>query len=125
MRSAAIKAEAAAAALLAWLENDARAPGQGRSAPGKPGEVGDDEASRPATRSLAVPAGRAATTGEGCWHSEAAAAVPAHTDWLHHNLTVAGPGGELQVFRTAAAGAGTIPWHLDLDRMLAIARLRR
>jgi hypothetical protein len=41
----------------------------------------------------------------------------AHTDWLYHRLTVVGPAADLTDFRAAAAGAGTVPWHLDLDRM--------
>jgi hypothetical protein len=41
----------------------------------------------------------------------------AHTDWLYHRLTVAGPQGEVAAFRVAARGAGVIPWHLDLDRL--------
>jgi hypothetical protein len=36
-------------------------------------------------------------------------------DWLHHRLTVSGALGDLRAFRTAAQGAGIIPWHLDLD----------
>jgi hypothetical protein len=42
---------------------------------------------------------------------------PAHTDWLHHRLTVTGLAAELAAFQTAAAGAGVIPWQLDLDRL--------
>jgi hypothetical protein len=38
------------------------------------------------------------------------------TDWLHHRLTLSGPPGALGAFRTAACGAGLIPWHLDLDQ---------
>jgi hypothetical protein len=41
----------------------------------------------------------------------------AHTDWLHHRLIVRGPAADIATFRAAAAGAGTIPWHLDLDRL--------
>jgi hypothetical protein len=41
----------------------------------------------------------------------------AHTDWLYHRLQVTGPLLELTAFRAVAAGAGTIPWHLDLDRI--------
>lgn len=44
---------------------------------------------------------------------------PANTDWLCHRLTVSGPAADLAAFRSAAAGAGTIPWHYDLDRMEA------
>jgi hypothetical protein len=41
----------------------------------------------------------------------------AHTDWLHHRLIVSDPAADIVAFRTAASGAGTIPWHLDLDRL--------
>ena len=41
----------------------------------------------------------------------------AHTDWLHHRLVVAGPDAALAAFQAAAAGAGVIPWHLDLGRL--------
>lgn len=40
-----------------------------------------------------------------------------HPDWLHHELVVTGPPADLDRFRAAASGAGTVPWHLDLDRM--------
>lgn len=42
---------------------------------------------------------------------------PAHTDWLRHRLAVSGPAEDVAAFRAAAAGAGTIPWQLDLDRL--------
>jgi len=41
----------------------------------------------------------------------------AHTDWLYHRLQVIGPAADLDDLRTAAAGAGTVPWQLDLDRL--------
>jgi hypothetical protein len=41
----------------------------------------------------------------------------AHTDWLYHRLRVTGSDAVLAGFRAAAAGAGTIPWRLDLNRM--------
>jgi len=44
-------------------------------------------------------------------------AAPAHTDWLYHHLTVVGPPDALGAWAEQAAGAGTIPWELDLDRM--------
>lgn len=43
--------------------------------------------------------------------------APAHTDWLYHHLSVTGPEAQVAAFRAAAAGAGVIPWTLDLDRM--------
>ncbi len=42
---------------------------------------------------------------------------PAHTDWLHHRLTVSGPAAAVTAFRAAAIGAGTLPWTLDPDGM--------
>jgi hypothetical protein len=41
----------------------------------------------------------------------------AHTDWLHHRLTVSGPADTISGFRAAASGTGIIPWRLDFDRM--------
>jgi hypothetical protein len=41
----------------------------------------------------------------------------AHTDWLHHRLAIIGAVDQLAAFRRAAAGAGIIPWQIDLDRM--------
>ena len=49
-----------------------------------------------------------------------AAGIPlrlAHTDWLFHRLAVTGPVATVAAFRAAAAGAGTIPWRLDLDSL--------
>ena len=46
-----------------------------------------------------------------------AALAPAHTDWLHHRMSVTGLAADLAAFRKAAAGAGTVPWRLDLDRI--------
>ena len=40
-----------------------------------------------------------------------------HPDWLHHQLIVTGPSADLGRFHGAAAGAGTVPWQLDLGRM--------
>jgi hypothetical protein len=53
------------------------------------------------------------TTG----HEHAAPLRLAHTDWLYHRLSVVGPVAGLADFRATAAGAGTVPWPLDLDRM--------
>ena len=41
----------------------------------------------------------------------------AHTDWLHHRLAIIGAADQLAAFRRAAAGAGIIPWQIDLDRL--------
>ncbi len=42
---------------------------------------------------------------------------PAHTDWLSHRLLVTGPAAAVAAFGNAAAGAGSIPWQLDLDSL--------
>jgi len=42
---------------------------------------------------------------------------PAHTDWLYHPLEIIGRAAQVIAFRQAAAGAGVVPWRLDLDRM--------
>ena len=47
----------------------------------------------------------------------AAAMTPDHADWLHQRMEVTGPPEDLAAFRKAAAGSGTVPWRLDLDRM--------
>jgi hypothetical protein len=41
----------------------------------------------------------------------------AHTDWLYHRLTITGPPATVAAFEQIAAGAGVIPWQLDLDRL--------
>jgi hypothetical protein len=53
--------------------------------------------------------------GEGSPQEQGAAglALP-HPDWLYHHLRVTGDPGEVTAFRTAAAGAGVIPWQHDL-----------
>jgi hypothetical protein len=38
-------------------------------------------------------------------------------DWLFHTLTVSGDADMIATFRTAAAGAGIIPWRFDAERM--------
>jgi hypothetical protein len=52
----------------------------------------------------------------GCHGYEAPLRL-AHTDWLYHRLSVIGPAADLADFRAVAAGSGTVPWCLDLDRM--------
>ena len=41
----------------------------------------------------------------------------AQTDWLYHHLDMEGSVSALEKFAEAAAGSGTIPWHLDLDQL--------
>jgi len=56
-------------------------------------------------------------TRDTAGHEHAAPLRLAHTDWLYHRLSVVGPAADLAAFRVAAAGAGTVPWLLDLGRM--------
>jgi hypothetical protein len=67
----------------------------------------------PAVAAAPMAAPAHGTTG----HEHAAPLRLPHTDWLYHRLCVVGPAAELTDFCAAAAGAGTVPWHLDLDRM--------
>jgi len=62
------------------------------------------------TRSIAAAPTPKTTTCDGPLHL-------AHTDWLFHHLSVSGADRDVAAFRTAAAGPGDIPWHLDLDRL--------
>ena len=42
------------------------------------------------------------------------AATAEHVDWLWNELTLSGPVAPVEEFREAAAGAGVVPWTLDL-----------
>ena len=53
-------------------------------------------------------------------HDGGASAAPLrlpHPDWLQHRLTISGPAAKVTAFRAAAAGAGIIPWQLDVDAL--------
>lgn len=54
---------------------------------------------------------------DSSWHHATTPLRPAHTDWLHHHLDVEGTETALGTFAARAAGAGVIPWHLDLDQI--------
>lgn len=41
----------------------------------------------------------------------------AQPDWLQHRIEVSGPKAELEAFRQAAGGPGTVPWRHDVDRL--------
>jgi hypothetical protein len=125
-RSTADRTTEAAEALRAWLENQRATP------LAMPRDVlpalSDATAARcPPTvaETVGPPEEVAACVGTGaaaslCTLSRAGDGSPrhlAHTDWLHHRLIVFGPMADIATFRAAAAGAGTIPWHLDLDRL--------
>jgi hypothetical protein len=118
-RSAADQASAAAATLSAWLGQ--RQGGAARDvaipAPAWDGEVGaPPEAAALTDREEAV---RRPVPSKHR-HDGGASAAPLrlpHTDWLQHRLTISGPEGKVAAFRAAAAGAGIIPWQLDLDAL--------
>ena len=110
--AAAAKAAQAADALLAWLDRQPRAaePAPGATAPAP--EAAGSPRSRDGCRATSA---TPPTGGERDLRH--APQRLAHTDWLHHRLRITGPAADLATFRIAAAGAGTIPWQLDLDRM--------
>jgi hypothetical protein len=130
---AATNAAATADALLAWLGTQVRAgataaPAESdkypeRAAPAHDG-VGANSISDALTLDMPVNAqvaGENASTAGPAKRAEAdRQAAPlrlAHTDWLHHGLAVIGAVDQITAFRRAAAGAGVIPWQLDLDRL--------
>ncbi len=132
-RSAAAKAVQAADALLAWLDTQTRsaaAPVQTTPVAGLPekqwsGSIAMDDGGNPAPVRVAdgadpavqVPGKGAAPITGSANRSEHVSIYLPNTDWLHHRLSVTGPAEPLSAFRAAAAGSGTIPWTLDLDRM--------
>jgi len=136
--AAATRASATADALLDWLRTQRRAVSAGSPTPADAAGLEENAAvaaeagTEPAPAADTSPAGRprpddgvrAAPTATRFHGADAARAAPRaaplrldHTDWLHHRLTVTGPDALLTAFRQAAAGAGIIPWHLDLDRI--------
>jgi hypothetical protein len=120
MTRAAVNAAATADALLAWLETQSRV-----GATAAPAES-DGCLEEAASRTLDVPAMAPAVdqdigVTQPAERTEAARRTApmrlAHTDWLHHRLAIIGAADQLVVFRRAAAGAGIIPWQIDLDGM--------
>ena len=136
-QAAATKAEAAADALLVWLQTQPTRTASHREATDPATERGEPLAGRPATdlRADVVepdPLVAAAAQPEQPDLAGAATAAPSHdpirrergsalrldhTDWLHHRLLITGSAADLVRLRAAAGGAGTVPWHLDFDRM--------
>ena len=113
-RSAASKAERAAAALDDYLRDQAPSPTrQVHPEPRAPAEI--PSALIAAARSDPPPPDASPGRGTDPPLLTGAPLQPAHTDWLYHRLQVTGPAAELDGFRHAAAGAGTIPWQLDLQ----------
>jgi hypothetical protein len=103
-RSAVQKTEDAARALDAFL----------RERPPPVAEAPLDEAVPPEDRAVA-----ASTTETRLPRPSQAAGrqhilcLP-HSDWLHHRFAVTGPSADVAAFQSAAAGAGTVPWTLDM-----------
>ena len=115
-RSAARQAELAAAALEAFQRDRRREAEVSQDEAPPDGRPGEDLASLdrdrpPPPPSRELPARPTAAFGAG-----AALRLP-HTDWLRHRLVVTGSSAEVEAFREAACGAGTIPWRLDLDSL--------
>ncbi len=116
-RSPATKAAEAADALLAWLSTQPKAasPAQVEQGVDPPLTATPSEQPRPIH-----PLDRPLQTVPIRLIEQVDHAAPqrlAHTDWLYHRLTITGSDADLASFRVNAAGAGTIPWDLDLDRM--------
>jgi hypothetical protein len=124
MTRAAVNAAAAADALLAWLEAQTRvgakaAPMKSEGCPAKATPGGSP--GLPDGRTLDVTTLAPVAGQHPAKRTEAEPqAMPmrlTHTDWLHHRLAIRGTADQLTAFRHAAAGAGIIPWQIDLDRM--------
>jgi hypothetical protein len=136
-QAAATKAEAAADTLLAWLQFQPRVISPRLEATSRVSEEGEARADpfsvTPGTDAVEPePRIAMAVRQEPPDLSDAATPVRLHepvprerqtslrldhTDWLHHRLLIAGPEADLASFRAAAVGAGTVPWHIDFDRM--------
>jgi hypothetical protein len=134
-QAAATKTEAAADALLAWLQTQptrtashreatdpATEPLAGRPATDLHADVVEPDplvaaATQPEEPDLAGVATAARPSPNPIGREPGSALRLNHTDWLHHGLLITGPAADLVRLRAAACGAGTIPWHLDFDRM--------
>jgi hypothetical protein len=136
-QAAATKAEAVADGLRAWLQTQPTRTASHREATDAATEKGEPLTGRPVTALRADvvepdPLVAAATQTAQPDLGSAAAAAPSqdpirsergsalrldHTDWLHHRLLITGSAADLVCLRATACGAGTVPWHLDFDRM--------
>ena len=130
-RSAAARIAATADALLDWLHSQQRAVITGSPTPTPADAAAVAEAAAVTDPAAAVdlpPAvrprpddrvrqPRTAIRRQNPATARAASLRLDHTDWLHHRLTITGPDAVLTAFRQVAAGAGIIPWQLDLDRI--------
>jgi hypothetical protein len=125
-QAATLEANEAAEALLAWLHTQPRqahAYRPTREEPPRPPEQATDQVG-PERAPDAPPASASTATAvaddPAPDSDETQRYAPqrlAHPDWLFHRLCVSGPRTDLVAFRAAAAGAGTIPWQLYLQRM--------
>ena len=126
--AAALETAEAAEALLAWLHNQPRKADTNRPAreappaPPEPDTAMDQVGPEPAAdASPSSAAARTAVpddpTADPDGPQRHAPQRLAHPDWLFHRLCVSGSRADLVAFRAAAAGAGTIPWQLDFERM--------
>ena len=112
-RSAAGKAAQAASALETFLRDWPSVTSidrEGSASLGAPAHGDPTEVSAP-TR-----AGEGGSVKPASLRAGAPLRLP-HTDWLRHRLMVSGPAAGVDAFRNAAAGAGTIPWRLELDTL--------
>jgi hypothetical protein len=129
-QAAALAVTEAADALLAWLrtqprkvETDHRASEEPLTSP-EPHAAVDQASAEPAPAPDAPVSSEPAEivvpddpAPDSDWRHRHAPQRLAHPDWLFHRLSVSGSRADLAAFRAAAAGAGTIPWQLDLARM--------
>jgi len=127
-QTAALEATETADALLAWLRSQPRKTNTDHSASVEPLAPPQSQAAvaqvspAPAPDSLAPPEPAETVVRDdpapaSDWRHRHAPQRLAHPDWLFHRLRVSGSRADLAAFRAAAAGAGTIPWQLDLARM--------
>jgi hypothetical protein len=124
-QTAATEATQAAETLLAWLRSQPQTAATCRPAGDEPAmppqarviveqsgtEPAPDTSAPPKPAHIAIADSPAPDP-----HRHAPQRLP-HPDWLLHRLCVSGSPADLAAFRAAAAGAGTIPWELDPDRM--------
>ena len=121
MKRAAVNAAATADALLAWLETQTRAgataaPAKGEGCPEEAASAQDPDDGL-ATGFVGQDAGVTQSVESAVAACPTAPMRLAHTDWLHHRLAIIGVADQLAALRRAAAGAGIIPWQIDLDRL--------
>jgi hypothetical protein len=126
MKRAAAQATDAADALLDWLSTQApRAAQSDRPVVQADSGLPEEHGTEPISLSTALSDPLTSTDAvERTGPSRPQASGPStaimrlpHPDWLHHRLTISGPPEAVAAFKRAAAGAGVIPWHFDLDCM--------